>query len=279
VDGFEAGFGAAAEADIAGVTGQAPDGPVGFEAQALDAGGPVGVLKKLDQIFNVEPDCHSTPAILGSSFLGWPPPVSERDRKNNFEKMNLGGEYCWVDVCGARSGWLKRGMRMKIQFTAVVAVLGFGMVHAAAAATLPARAPGLWQSTTTVTGADGKPLPNATNVVTVSCVDPATDIKFFTSNGSSCTSLDISGSGTKYAINGSCTQRGKPVQIHETLDYASPQSVKLQAKVELPVGVVTVSSQLQWQGDCLAGMVPGDEGNIVSGAFSKADNINDSGNL
>ncbi len=168
---------------------------------------------------------------------------------------------------------------MKMHSAAVVAVLGFTMTHAAVAATLPARAPGLWQSTTTVTGPDGKPLPNAENVVTVSCVDPSTDIKFFTSNGSDCTSLDISGSGTKYAINGSCKQRGNPVQIHETLNYASPQSVVLTAKLESPAGVVTVSSQLQWQGDCLAGMVPGDEGSIVSGAFSKADNINDSDNL
>ena len=31
-------------------------------------------------------------------------------------------------------------------------------------------------------------------------------------------------------------------------------------------------------GGCLPGMMPGDEGNIVNGAFSKADNINDPAN-
>jgi len=39
------------------------------------------------------------------------------------------------------------------------------------AANLPARTAGLWQSTTTVAGPDGKPLPGTTKVVTVSCVD------------------------------------------------------------------------------------------------------------
>jgi hypothetical protein len=148
----------------------------------------------------------------------------------------------------------------------------------AQAATLPARAPGLWQSTTTVTGANGEPLPHASDVVTLSCVDPSTDLKFFTTNGSDCSSLAISGAGSTYKIDGACTQNGKPVRVDETLVYASPQAVRLTAKLDAPMGPVTVTSQLQWQGDCLAGMVPGDEGNVVNGMFSKADNINDPDN-
>lgn len=158
------------------------------------------------------------------------------------------------------------------------AALGVGSASPAAAATLPAREPGLWQSTTTVTGQDGQPIPKATNIVTVSCVDPATDIKFFTSGDSACSSLAIDGSGGTYTINGTCTQQGKPVSIHETLVYASSRSVTLTAKLDSPMGPVNIASHLQWQGACLAGMVPGDEGNIVNGAFNKADNINDPGN-
>lgn len=168
---------------------------------------------------------------------------------------------------------------MKMHSAAVLAVLGFGVIHTAAAANLPARKPGLWQSTTTVTGPDGKPLPNADHVVTVSCVDPATDMKFFTSNGSSCSSLTVSGSGAKYAIDGDCMQRGKPVRIHEILDYLSTRSVTLKATISAGSGPLTVTSQLQWQGQCQAGMEPGDEGSMIDGAFSKADNINDPGGL
>jgi hypothetical protein len=167
---------------------------------------------------------------------------------------------------------------MRIRGFPVLVLLGLCGAHGAGAATLPGRTPGLWQSTTTVSGADGQPLPNASNVVTVSCVDPATDIKFFTSGHSACTSLAISGTGSSYAIDGACVQMGKKVTIHETLVYASAQAVTLTAKLEAASGPVDVTSQLQWQGDCPAGMAPGDEGNIVNGAFSKADNIDDAAN-
>ncbi len=71
-------------------------------------------------------------------------------------------------------------------------------------------------------------------------------------------------------------QQGKPVRIHEHLTYAGPQSVALKASLETATGPITVVSRLQWQGQCLAGMMPGDEGNMVNGLFSKTDNINDS---
>lgn len=157
-------------------------------------------------------------------------------------------------------------------------VIGGLWAGLACAQQLPARAPGLWQSTTTVTDAAGKPLPNAQNVVTVSCVDGLNDQKFFMSEQSSCTSLTISGAQGTYHINGACAQSGKPVTIDETLTYASPQAVTLTAKLSGPAGPVIVTSNLAWQGACLPGMQPGDEGNIVSGAFSKADNINDVAN-
>lgn len=147
----------------------------------------------------------------------------------------------------------------------------------ALAAELPARTPGLWQSTTTVTGPNGKPLPNAANVVTVSCVDALDDQKFFTSNQSACTSLTISGKGNNYHIDGACAGQGQTVHIHETLVYGE-KDLQLQAVYNGPAGTMTVTSQLQWQGECMPGMEPGDEGNITAGAFSKTDNINDTGN-
>ena len=150
----------------------------------------------------------------------------------------------------------------------------------ALAADLPSRTPGLWQSTTTVTGPDGKPLANAVNVVTVSCVDALNDQKFFTSEQSACTRLTISGSGNHYSIDGTCSGQGmgQAVQIHETLVYAGSQALQLTAAYNGASGQMTVTSQLQWQGGCLPGMAPGDEGNLAGGVFSKADNINDSSN-
>jgi hypothetical protein len=153
------------------------------------------------------------------------------------------------------------------------------LVAPALAAQLPARTPGLWQSTTTVTGPDGKPLSNAVNVITVSCVDALNDQKFFTSNQSACTGLTVSGQGNNYNIDGSCTGQGlgQSVHIHETLVYGE-KALQLQAVYNGAEGAMTVTSQLQWQGDCLAGMQPGDEGSVTGGVFSKSDNINDTGN-
>jgi hypothetical protein len=148
----------------------------------------------------------------------------------------------------------------------------------AVAADLPSRAAGLWQSVTTVTGPDGQPLPNAANVVTVSCVDELNDQKFFTSEQSDCSSLTISGSGNSYSIDGACQGQGRQVKIHETLLYADSKNLQLTAVYDGTGGRMTVTSQLQWQGPCLPGMQAGDEGNISGGVFSKTDNINDTAN-
>jgi hypothetical protein len=162
---------------------------------------------------------------------------------------------------------------MKLRMVSALVLVGMA-AQAAVAADLPSRAPGLWQSTTTVKGPDGKPLANAVNVVTVSCVDALTDQKFFISGGSACGSLGISGDGDTYKISGSCQQR----TIRETLVYADAKDVTLTAHLNSGKTALTVNSQLQWQGDCPDGMAPGDEGSIVNGAFSKADNINDNAN-
>jgi hypothetical protein len=165
---------------------------------------------------------------------------------------------------------------MRLRYLAAAAAL-FN-AHAALAATLPQRQPGLWQSTTNVTTPSGHPVPHGSNIISVSCVDSATDIKFFTSGESHCSNLAITGGGGTFSIDGTCSNFGAPTTIHETLTYASPQSVTLNAVVQSPTGPLNVTSQLVYQGDCLPGMVPGDEGSVVNGAFSKADNINDSDN-
>jgi hypothetical protein len=165
-------------------------------------------------------------------------------------------------------------MRSKI-WLAVVASL---MAQAAGAVTLPSRPPGLWQSVSTVRGPDGKILPNADNVVTVTCVDAENDAKFFTSGESACTQLSMSGAGQHFTINGACSEQGEKMTIHETLFYEDVRNVRLRARLNLPSGPVDISARLQWQGACLPGMRPGDEGSIVNGVFSKADNINDPAN-
>ena len=160
-------------------------------------------------------------------------------------------------------------------------ILGITLISGLAPALadgLPSREPGLWQSTTTVTGPDGKPLANAVNVVTVSCVDALNDQKFFTSEHNACSSLSISGNGSNYKIDGTCNAQTGPTNIHETLTYEDPKDLQLKAVYSASAGPMTVTSQLQWQGPCLDGMQPGDEGNIAGGVFSKADNINDPAN-
>jgi hypothetical protein len=165
-------------------------------------------------------------------------------------------------------------MRRKIWLVVVASVVA----QAAGAATLPLRAPGLWQSVSTVRGPDGKILPNADNVVTVTCVDADNDVKFFTSGESDCTALRIFGAAQHFTISGACSELGQKMTIHETLFYENAQNVQLQALLQLFSGPITIAARLQWQGVCLPGMMPGDEGSIVDGAFSKADNINDPAN-
>lgn len=148
----------------------------------------------------------------------------------------------------------------------------------ALAVNLPARTPGLWQSTSSVTGPDGKPVAGVPVVVTVSCVDALDDQGFFTSQKSACSSLTITGSGNSFAIDGVCAQQGGTVNIHETLLYSGPQALLLTATYNGPSGQMTVTSQMQWKGQCLAGMRPGDEGSLNGDVFTKTDNINDSGN-
>jgi hypothetical protein len=166
---------------------------------------------------------------------------------------------------------------MKSRLFFALALAG-ASVSQAFAADLPGRTPGLWQSTTTVMGADGQPLANAVNVVTLSCVDDQTDQKFLLSGASSCTTLTVSGESGSYTIDGVCSQQGQPVQIHEALVYADSKDVKLTAHLGTGTTAMTVNSQMVWQGDCMPGMLPGDEGNLVNGAFSKADNITDPSN-
>ena len=154
-------------------------------------------------------------------------------------------------------------------------VLALSLAGLARAADLPARAPGLWQSTTSVTGPGGVPMAQAQNVVTLTCVDPATDWKFLLSGQNRCTQLTVSGSGAHYKIEGTCTQPGGAVTIDESLDYAGDKSLQLKADFATSSGEMSMTSSLQWLGPCLAGMAPGDEGRMVAGSFVKADNIND----
>ncbi len=155
-------------------------------------------------------------------------------------------------------------------------VLALSLAGLARADILPARAPGLWQSTTSVTGPGGVPMAQAQNVVTLTCVDPATDQKFLLSGQSRCSQLTISGAGADHKIDGTCLQPGGTVTIHETLAYEGDKSVQLKADFTTSSGRMSMTSSLQWMGPCLEGMEPGDEGAMVDGAFVKADNINDS---
>jgi hypothetical protein len=159
-----------------------------------------------------------------------------------------------------------------------IAPLALLLCHAAPAhaASLPARQPGMWQSSTVVTMPDGTKARGGAPVVTVSCVDALDDQKFFLINGSACSSLDVSGHGPTYRIDGTCTHAGKPVTVHETLNYVDPQTVNLSGTVDAGTGPITLNAELKFAGACPAGMQPGDEGSIdTNGNFDKTDNIND----
>ncbi|WP_298222353.1 DUF3617 family protein [Acidocella sp.] len=143
------------------------------------------------------------------------------------------------------------------------------------AAQLPARASGLWQSKTSVFGPNDRPMAQAQNVVTLTCVDPETDQKFLLVGQSRCSELTVSGSGATYEINGICAQPAGTAKIHETLHYSSSKSLQLKANFSTSSGKISMTSNLQWMGKCPAGMVPGDEGEMVNGSFVKAGNIND----
>jgi hypothetical protein len=162
----------------------------------------------------------------------------------------------------------------------VAGVLGAVMIFplSARAASLPSRQPGMWQSSTVVTLADGTKARGGAPVVTVSCVDAFTDQKFFTIGSSQCSAFNISGGGSQYAIDSSCTDQGKPVTVHETLDYVDTGTVEINGTVNEGSGPISLSAELKFIGPCMAGMVPGDEGDIENGQFVKTDNVNDPGN-
>jgi hypothetical protein len=134
----------------------------------------------------------------------------------------------------------------------------------------------MWQSSTVVTMSDGTVARGGVPVVTVSCVDALDDQKFFLINGSACSSLNVSGQGSTYRIDGTCTHAGKPVTVHETLHYVNAQTVQLSGTVDAGSGPIKLSAALKFAGACPAGMQPGDEGSIdTNGNFDKTDNIND----
>jgi hypothetical protein len=156
--------------------------------------------------------------------------------------------------------------------TALLAAFGTTQAHAA---TLPARQPGLWLSSTIVTLADGSKYRGGNPVITVSCVDPATDLKFFTYSGSSCTALKVAGTGQQFNITGNCQGQTGTEKIATSLTYLDQSTVELIGTVGTASGVIHLNGELKFQGPCLPGMVPGDEGDIENGQFVKADNVND----
>jgi hypothetical protein len=159
---------------------------------------------------------------------------------------------------------------------AFTAIAGFIVCHTAQAASLPARQPGLWQSSTVVTMPDGTKARGGVPVVTVSCVDTLDDQKFFLINGNACSSLNVSGQGRRYSIDGTCNHAGKPVTVHETLNYVDAQTVELAGSVDTGTGPIKLNAELKFAGACPTGMQPGDEGSIdANGNFDKTDNIND----
>ena len=156
--------------------------------------------------------------------------------------------------------------------------MALSLLGLAQGAELPARAPGLWQSTSSVNGPGGVPMAQAQNVVVLTCVDPATDWKFLLSGQDRCSQLSVSAAGANYTIDGICTQPGGSVTIHEKLAYSGNKSLQIKAAFKTSSGAMSMTSSLQWQGPCLDGMQPGDEGSLVDGAFVKAGNINEPSN-
>jgi hypothetical protein len=167
-------------------------------------------------------------------------------------------------------------MRVVIVAGALGAVLFLPL--GARAAELPSRQAGMWQSSTVVTLADGTKARGGAPVVTVSCVDALTDQKFFTVGGSQCSYLNVTGGGSVFAIDSSCSDMGKPVTVHETLDYVDAGTVEINGTVTEASGPISLSAELKFVGPCMAGMVPGDEGDVENGQFVKTDNVNDPGN-
>jgi hypothetical protein len=165
-------------------------------------------------------------------------------------------------------------LRILLSLCGFVFIAAF-TTHPARAADLPARQPGLWLSSTIVTLADGSKYRGGAPVVTVSCVDPATDLKFFAAAGSSCSALHIAGGGQQFSITGTCQGQTGRQQISTSLTYLDQSTVELIGTVSTAAGPIRMNGELRFQGPCLPGMAPGDEGDIENGQFVKADNVND----
>ncbi len=172
-------------------------------------------------------------------------------------------------------------MPRRLVLTLAIALL----TCAASPATLPARKPGFWQTTMTMSGITlhGHPYkPPAGQAragqasVTAICLDPATDLKQLRraaaptseTGGTLCPAPTITGTAPNFTIAQTCkTPDGAVTTITGTLVYDGDTATRLTEHTISPAMSATVRLDSKWIGPCPAGIAPGESGLLIKGKF------------
>jgi Spy/CpxP family protein refolding chaperone len=161
-----------------------------------------------------------------------------------------------------------------------------GTPAASASIQLPPMKPGFWQQSMLMhmTMAGQPPDTDNTPNVTFSCMSLQTmknSMKQMTGALPGCT-FDLEGGGGSYTLTTNCTSLGgQPGKMSGTgtLNFTGQTEMRIQETATMASAglnaTMSMSGDAKWVGQCPAGVVPGDFGKMVNGAFQKQGNFTD----
>ncbi len=157
----------------------------------------------------------------------------------------------------------------------------FGAMSSARAdPSFPPRKAGLWENTSTMSNMmmNGQKMPGMPpGMVSVSCVDPASDLKLMkraAQGRGNCPPPDYAGSGGNFTINVTCAmQNGQTMTMAGTMTYVSDEHVVMDMQMSGTQMTGHMHVDSVWSGACPAGFAPGDYGMEMNGTFQKEGNV------
>jgi hypothetical protein len=166
----------------------------------------------------------------------------------------------------------------------VLGVAGLVVMAGAAKADpqFPPRKAGLWENTMTSANMmmNGQKMPGPGGpggMVTFSCVDPASDLKLekrMTAGEPGCAPPVFGGGGGHITFANSCARDGHTTNVTGAMTYVSDQHIVVDMQMSGTGMTGSMQMSSVWSGACPAGIVPGDYGMVMGGAFQKEGNVN-----
>jgi len=173
----------------------------------------------------------------------------------------------------------------KVRGSLLACVLAAAVFPAVAKADprFPPRKAGLWENTATMSNMmmNGQKMPvpmgTAGDIVSYSCVDPASDLKLIERAGKAhgdCPPAVFGGGGDSFTIQNTCTmQNGGTIGLAGKMTFVDDQHVMMDMQMSGTQMSGDMHMNAQWTGPCPAGIVPGDFGMMMNGSFQKQGNV------